>query len=91
MSAALYDDVNPDWEGGHPVAGFDIGPGWEPWEPEDDEDYGRHEGGCAYCDATEVRDRPEPFGGKPCCEACFNILIGGDADDPPWRCPVTGL
>lgn len=83
---ALYDDLNPDWEGGHPSFDSAIqAPGWEPWEPDED-DEGMHEGGCDYCGNPEVRDRPEPFGGKPCCEACFNLLIGGEADDPPWRC-----
>lgn len=73
----LYDDtLNPDW--GPPVL-----PGWEPWEP--DEDVDMHEGGCDYCGAPDVRDTPDPFGGKPCCDACFVVLID-DPGGPPWRC-----
>lgn len=59
--------------------------GFEPWEPDED-DGPEPAGGCAYCEATEVREHPDPFGGQPCCEACFNVLIGGAPDDPPWRC-----
>lgn len=81
---ALYADHEGDnisW------AGDDL-PGWEPWEPDEDEDFDDGKRGpCAYCnDATEVRENPEPFGGQPCCEACFNQIIGGERDDPPWRC-----
>jgi hypothetical protein len=39
---------------------------------------------CEYCPNAAVR--VEPFGGQPCCDACFNLLIGGEPDDPPWRC-----
>lgn len=79
MSADRFDDLNLSWE--PPVA-----PGWEPWE-----DYGDDEpepaGGCAYCPATEVRESPDPWGGRPCCERCFLLLIGDDRPDAePWRC-----
>jgi hypothetical protein len=39
---------------------------------------------CEYCSNTAIRT--EPFGGKPCCDQCFNIIIGGNPDDEPWRC-----
>jgi hypothetical protein len=39
---------------------------------------------CEYC--VNRATRTEPFSGNPCCDQCFNILIGGEADDPPWRC-----
>lgn len=39
---------------------------------------------CAYCPNVAVRT--EPFSGKPCCDECFNLLIGGEANDPPFRC-----
>lgn len=55
---------NISWE-----SPLDVLNGWEPWE--DDEDEGRPGGGCAYCDSAEVRELPEPFGGRPCCEECF--------------------
>lgn len=76
---SLYDDtLNPDWE--PPEL-----PGWEPWEPDEDDEV--REGGCAYCGAPDVRDAPEPFGGKPCCEVCFARIIGDEDDDPrPFRC-----
>lgn len=77
----LYDESNPDW--GEDACELWL-PGQEPWEPDESEDM--HEGGCDYCGAPDVRDRPEPFGGKPCCDACFNLIIGGEADDPPFRC-----
>jgi len=76
---SMYDDLNPDWGEETP----DL-PGWEPWEP-DEEDIADPQA-CAYCGNPDVRDRPEPFGGKPCCDPCFNILIGGDENDPAWRC-----
>lgn len=76
----LYDPVNPDWE----EAEADL-PGWEPWE--DVEAEPDEVGGCDYCGAPDIRDAPDPFGGKPCCDACFNQLIGGERDDPPWRSP----
>lgn len=79
--SAVYDEDNISWSEDYGL------PGYEPWAPDDDpEDDPRPAGGCAYCEATEVRERPEPFGGQPCCEACFSILIAGSADDPPWRC-----
>lgn len=75
---SLYDDtLNPDWE--TPEL-----PGWEPWEPDEDDEV--RPGGCDYCGAPDVRDSPDPFGGKPCCDRCFNVIIGGDENDPPWRC-----
>lgn len=84
MSAmALYDDMNPDWE--ESVTAL---PGWEPWEPDEDEDM--HAGGCEYCGAPDVRDTPEPFGGKPCCDACFVLIVGGVDGEPPWRCGNAG-
>lgn len=78
--SALYADDNVSWEEPEPL------PGWEPWE--DDEPDDTPTGGCAYCREPDamMRENPEPFGGQPCCEACFNLLIGGDVDDPPWRC-----
>ena len=39
---------------------------------------------CAYCLNQAVRT--DPFGQEPCCNECFNLLIGGEADDPPFRC-----
>lgn len=39
---------------------------------------------CAYCLNDAVRH--DPFGQQPCCDECFNIIIGGEPDDPPWRC-----
>lgn len=69
------DTVNPDWE---------VLEGFEPWEPEEDEPL--HEGGCDYCGAPDVRDGPEPFGGKPCCDTCFALIIGDESDLTPWRC-----
>lgn len=75
MSAQLDDNIS--WE--EELPGFEP---WEDYEPDDDP----AASGCAYCDATEVRENPDPFGGRPCCEACFNELIGGERNDPPWRC-----
>lgn len=74
---SIYDDLNPDWE-----SPFDDQ--WEPWEPDEDVDV--REGGCDYCGAPDVRENPEPFGGNPCCDGCFNLLVGGSVNDPPWRC-----
>lgn len=56
--------------------------GWEPWSF-DPEDMVR-EGGCEYCEREAVRT--EPFGLRRCCDPCFNVLIGGNEDDEPWRC-----
>lgn len=80
---ALYADHEGDnisWEG-------DL-PGWEPWEPDEEEPDPREYTPCHYCTEPnpQMRENPEPFGGKPCCETCFNILIGGTEDDEPWRC-----
>lgn len=79
---ALYADTEGDnisWEGA-----LDL-PGWEPWEP--DEDDLMPSGGCDYCGTFEdIREYPDPIGGKRCCEGCFNQIIGGERDDPPWRC-----
>lgn len=74
------DDYNVSWLGDTPFP-----EGFEPWEPDEEPDP-RPAGGCAYCDATEVREWPEPFGGRDCCEACFSQLIGSERDDPPFRC-----
>jgi hypothetical protein len=63
----IYADDNISWT--DPYAGI------EPWEPDLEDDDIRPAGGCAYCDATEVRELPEPFGGRPCCQECFIILI----------------
>lgn len=67
-------------------------PGWEPWEGDEPEP-DQHVGLCAYCDEADpakIRENPEPWGGRACCEACFNLLIGGSEDDPPWRCGNAG-
>ena len=39
---------------------------------------------CEYCGKPAVRY--DPFAQKPCCNPCFNLIIGGDEDDPPFRC-----
>ncbi len=31
---------------------------------------------CDYCGG--VAYRRDPFGGRPCCLSCFDLLIGGD-------------
>jgi hypothetical protein len=62
-----WDETNPDWE---PPTDL---PGWEPWMDDEPEPAGV---GCEYCPNLEVRDLPEPFGGKRCCDACFALLIG---------------
>ncbi len=72
---------NPDWH--NPLDDI-FDDQWEPW-PDDDEPEVRPFG-CEYCGAPEVRESPEPFGQRRCCDPCFNQLIGGDRDDPPWRC-----
>lgn len=73
---------NISWEASAPFL-----PGQEPWEPDEDFDDGKPAGACAYCGTNDnIRENPEPFGGQQCCESCFNMLIGGDEDDPPWRC-----
>lgn len=84
MTWTIYDDMNPDY-----ALGFDDQPRWEPWEDDliDDQLF---EVGCEFCGSAEVRDLPEPFTGKPCCDPCFNIIIGGNADDPPWMCGNAG-
>jgi hypothetical protein len=41
-------------------------------------------GECDFCGEPAVRT--EPFSGKPCCDGCFNVIIGGERDDPPWHC-----
>ena len=71
---------NPDWESPE-----DYLDGWEPWEIYDELSM-RHEAGCEYCGDFEIRDNPEPFGGKKCCNRCFNQLIGGEPDDPEFKC-----
>lgn len=65
---SIYDEQNPDWDP-------PISPDWEPWEP--DECAEVWPTGCEYCGSTDVRDIPEPFGGRQCCEACFLLLIDG--------------
>jgi hypothetical protein len=40
--------------------------------------------GCEYCPNEATRF--DPFSQRPCCDQCFNLLIGGDEDDPPFRC-----
>lgn len=68
-------------------------PGYEPWE-DDDVEPDEHLGLCAYCDEVDpskMRENPEPFGGKPCCELCFLMLIGDDPDGEPWRCGTLPL
>lgn len=79
----LYADTEGDnisWDGG-------ALPGWEPWEDDEPDESDPREGGCAYCGALEdIRENPDPFGGQRCCEGCFNQIIGGERDDPPWRC-----
>lgn len=57
---------------------------WEPWEPDESPDV--DDLACAYCGHPEVREYPDPFGQQRCCDGCFNQLIGGDRNDPPWRC-----
>lgn len=76
----VYLDENPDWEGPNPWAD-----GWEPWEPDECESV---EGACCeYCGTVEdIRELPDPFGHRQCCEGCFSLLIGGEDDDDPWRC-----
>lgn len=39
---------------------------------------------CDYCGEPAVKI--DPFAQNPCCDGCFNVIIGGEADDPPWRC-----
>lgn len=80
---ALYADHDGD-----NISWTDDLPGFEPWEPDEPEDDGHDVGPCHYCadPAPQMRENPEPFGGRECCESCFNILIGGEPDDPPWRC-----
>lgn len=41
---------------------------------------------CAYCPPGTLATRIDPFGQKPCCDGCFNVIIGGERDDPPFRC-----
>lgn len=74
MSA--IDDFNVLWE--NPLG--EALDGWEPWEQ--DEGDVVPAGGCAYCGATEVREYPDPFGGRPCCEECFLDLIGDESPRP---------
>lgn len=77
MTDAFAED-NISWV--DPLEGFEL------WEPDEDPDP-RPAGSCGYCDATEVRELSEPFGGLPCCEVCFARLIGDESDDPePFRC-----
>lgn len=77
MTMTIYDDINPDFD-------VPVDDQWEPWMDEEAPEV--HPGGCHYCGEPDVRDVPEPFGGKPCCDRCFNLLIGGEEGDSPWRC-----
>ena len=82
----VYLDENPDWEGPWRSA-FDDG--WEPWEP--DEMEAREGACCEFCGTVEnIRETPEPFAQKQCCEGCFNLLTGAEYDDPPFRCGREG-
>lgn len=83
MGVLVELDENPDWDDDPLRVGL---PGWEAWEEYDTDERYEPDVGCAYCGNLEVRENPEPFGGKQCCDPCFNILIGGDEDDPAWRC-----
>lgn len=86
MTWTIYDDMNPDY-----ALGFDDQPRWEPWEDDDiDGDVFWSDLNCHFCGDPNVRDVPEPFTQKPCCDGCFNLLIGGEFDDPPWRCGNAG-
>lgn len=77
-------ESNPDWQPEFVDDPFEFAPGYEPWFDYDEDEGIRPQGTCSFCDNTAVRD--EPFAGKRCCNQCFNLLIGGDADDEPWRC-----
>ena len=35
---------------------------------------------CEYCGDPATRE--DPFAHKPCCEGCYNLLIGSEPDDP---------
>lgn len=67
-------EPNPDWL-------YDL-EGFEPWEP--DEEEGDILYGCHYCGGEDTRY--DPFAGEPCCNACFNDIIGGDTEDEPFVC-----
>ncbi len=82
MTWTIYDDMNPDY-----AMGREDQPRWEPWEDDDiDDDFFWSIFCCDFCGDPNVRDDPEPFGGKRCCDPCFSLLIGGELDDRPWRC-----
>ena len=70
---SVYEDMNPDW-----ANGLMDQPEWEPWVDDEGPELDDTIGGCAYCGAPDVRERPEPFGQQPCCEECFDLLIGGE-------------
>ena len=78
-SWTIYDDMNPDY-----VLGHDDQPRWEPWEDDLDDDFLDFVG-CEFCRNPEA-PKVDPFTQKPCCDGCFNEIIGGDRDDRPWRC-----
>jgi hypothetical protein len=40
---------------------------------------------CFYC-GERPATRLDPFGLDPSCDQCVNVLIGGEPDDPPFRC-----
>jgi len=79
----VYLDENPDWEPWS--AAFEGHEQWEEYEPDEPERQPR--GGCDYCGTFEdLRENPEPFGGRVCCEGCFLVILGDDEDAPFWRC-----
>ena len=81
MTWTIYDDMNPDY-----VLGYEDQPRWEPWEDDLDEvELFMNGVGCDFCESTEA-PKLDPFTHKPCCDGCFNEIIDGDRDDPPWRC-----
>ena len=65
----VEEDENPDWE----MLEFEEA-GFEFWQ--DDEVDDLHDIGCEYCGEPDTRI--DPFGGKPCCEDCFILLISGE-------------
>lgn len=84
----IYEDMNPDW-----ASGVYEQPEWEPWvEDEVDDSFITEDPmGCDFCGASDVREYPEPYSSKPCCDRCFLRLIGDDElsdSDPiqPWKC-----
>ena len=71
-------DENDDWDGdGNELV--DLLPGWEPWAEYDETGHyvPDHDAGCSYC-ASDDRSMLDPFGARPCCRRCFDLLIDGD-------------